>query len=379
VGFGKRPEAAAEMVVPVAVFAVTDSGELLDRTEHYLIDEFESFYGKELVQLDAWSAWRRGIRALNDPVRSAFTGEKDLHAYSALLEDAERAYLRLEQQFENGANSDVRSSSPTEPGWIRVFGYAPSSVHSIEIGKFGYPYVTVRVAGKQLTLPFDTGNMVGVSVSTDLFDQLGLTATESYERRNSAGEVVGKLRVADSVDVSMLGRELGATRVYELAHPDLPGLVGPISLGRGHFTIDYGSKKMALGTGPLPDAVMGFNAIPLVRSSRHPRLILVRGTVEGREVLIELDTGKSRTVINPALASESGLKRGRRGVAIKELRIGDLSFGVPSAKEVDQTAIDPDLREPILAGIGSDLLSRFVWTVDYEAGVLWIPEQAKNE
>ena len=47
--------------------------------------------------------------------------------------------------------------------------------------------------------------------------------------------------------------------------------------------------------------------------------------------------------------------------------------GVPSAKEVDQTAIDPSLPEPIVAGLGSDVLSRFVWTVDYEAGVLWIP------
>jgi len=46
---------------------------------------------------------------------------------------------------------------------------------------------------------------------------------------------------------------------------------------------------------------------------------------------------------------------------------------VPNAKEVDQTAIDPALPEPILAGVGSDILSRFVWTVDYETGVLWIP------
>jgi hypothetical protein len=38
------------------------------------------------------------------------------------------------------------------------------------------------------------------------------------------------------------------------------------------------------------------------------------------------------------------------------------------------TGIDPALPEPILVGVGSDLLSRFVWTVDYAAGVLWIPD-----
>lgn len=41
---------------------------------------------------------------------------------------------------------------------------------------------------------------------------------------------------------------------------------------------------------------------------------------------------------------------------------------------VDQTGIDPDLPEQILAGVGSDILSRFVWTVDYASGSIWIPE-----
>lgn len=224
-----------------------------------------------------------------------------------------------------------------------------------------------------MILPFDTGNMVGLSVSSELFDQLGLTAVGHYERVNSAGEPIATLRVADADDVSVLGRDLGARRVYELDHPSLSGLVGPTLLEGGHFTLDYRSRKMGLGTGNLPDSVPGFQQVPLVRSSRHPMLILVRGTIEGRRVLFELDTGKSRTVIHPALSSELALKRGAQGVAITTLRIGDLSFEVRSAKEVDQTAIDPSLPEPILAGVGSDILSRFVWTVDYEAGALWIP------
>ena len=110
-----------------------------------------------------------------------------------------------------------------------------------------------------------------------------------------------------------------------------------------------------------------------VRSSLHPLLILVYGLVNGRRTLIELDTGKSRTVINPSLASELGLTKNSRGAAIENLQIGALSFNVPSAKEVDQTGIDRALQEPIRAGIGSDILSRFVWTVDYETGLLWIP------
>jgi len=258
--------------------------------------------------------------------------------------------------------------------WVDAFRYSDDAIHSVHIGEFGYPYVEVQIADTNVWLPFDTGNTVGLSVSSALFDRLGLTAAGSHDRVTSAGETVATLRVADAVDVSMLGRDVGPTRVYEFDHPSLDGLAGPVLIGSGHFTLDYGSRRIGVGTGLLPAAVPGFRQIPLVRSNRHPTLILVRGTVKGREILIELDTGKSRTVINPALAAELGLRRDAHGVAIDHLGIGDLRFEVPSAKEVDQRAIDPSLTEPILAGIGSDVLSRFVWTVDYDAGVLWIPD-----
>ncbi len=257
--------------------------------------------------------------------------------------------------------------------WVQAFGYTAADVHSIGVADFGYPYVPVDVSGNRLVLPFDTGNMVGVSVSSVQFDQMGLNADRSWSPRSSAGETGASLRVADAVSVSLLGRDLGPTQVYELAHPGLAGLVGPTVLGGGHFTLDYASRRMAVGAARIPDSVPGFRKIPLVRSTRHPLLILVRGTVEGRSVVLELDTGKSRTVINPALASELALQRDSRGVAIKNLRIGDLSFEVWRAKEVDQTGIDTNLSEPIMAGVGSDILSRFVWTVDYEGGVLWLP------
>lgn len=86
--------------------------------------------------------------------------------------------------------------------------------------------------------------------------------------------------------------------------------------------------------------------------------------------MIQLDTGKSRTALNPTLAGELGLRRGLTGVAIKSLQIVNLLFRVRSAKKVDQTGIDPTLPDPILVRIGSDILARFVWTVDYDAGVL---------
>lgn len=260
-----------------------------------------------------------------------------------------------------------------EPGWIEAFGYAPEEVVPIEIGSYRYPYVPVTVAGDSLMLVFDTGNMVGISVSSELFDRLGLRSDGSWTSLSSAGEVRGTYRFADGVSVARVGEEQRLTRVYESGFHDVAGLFGPGDLGGHRFTVDYGSRSLAVSTEGGPEVVPGFQAIPLVRSDRHPKLILVRGTIEGHPVLIQLDTGKSRTVVDPDLAVELGLARAPQGFAIRSLTIGNLEFRIRSAKEVDLTALDAELPERILVGVGSDILSRFAWTVDYDAGLLWIP------
>ena len=99
-GFGNRPKAAADMLVPIVVLAENRAGDLDDRSEHYLIVEFNAFYGGDLERLEAWSRWEEGIRRLREPVRAAFAGELNLHGHSALIEEAERAYLDLTQQYE---------------------------------------------------------------------------------------------------------------------------------------------------------------------------------------------------------------------------------------------------------------------------------------
>jgi len=257
--------------------------------------------------------------------------------------------------------------------WVEPFGYTDEEMVSIEVAEFGYPWMVVIIGDRALKLPFDTGNMVGLSLSTEEFDKLGLEAIDHYVRRSSDGQVSARLRVGEASSVIFPDPEPRAARIFELDHPSLPGLVGPDIFGKGHFTLDYRSGKLAASHRALPEKIPGFRTVPLVRSHRHPALILVHGSIEGRDVVIELDTGKSRTVINPTLAAELSLEKNSRGVAIENLRIGDLCFSIPSAKEVDQSGIDPDLHDPILAGIGSDLLSRFTWTVDYDKGVLWIP------
>jgi hypothetical protein len=268
----------------------------------------------------------------------------------------------------------LKTSHDSPPDWQQSFGYSPAEIHAIEIGEFGYPYVPVNIGGDTIALAFDTGNMVGISLNTALFDRLGITEVGTVDRLSGSGEVVETSRIGQSKMVVVLGYDLGMKKIYELNHTTLTGLVGPDFLDGAHFTLDYRARQMAAAFSPLGDKIDGYHAVPLVRSVSHPTLILVRGTVEGREILIELDTGKSRTVINPELASMLKLDKGERGVRIGNFQIGKISFEIPSAKEVDQTDIETGSAERILAGVGSDVLSQIVWTVDYKSGVLWLPD-----
>jgi len=268
----------------------------------------------------------------------------------------------------------IKTSHDSTPEWQRLFGYSPTEVHAIETGDFGYPYVPVNIGDDTIMLAFDTGNMVGISVNTAIFDRLGIIDVGAVDRLSGSGDVVETSRIGQSIKVAVLGHDLGLKKIYELRHTTLTGLVGPEFLDGAHFTLDYRNRLMAAAFSALGDTIEGYHAVPLVRTRRHPTLILVRGTVEGREVLIELDTGKSRTVINPELARTLGLEQKPRGVRINDIRIGTLSFEIPGAKEVDQTGIDTGSSERILAGVGSDVLSQIVWTVDYKSGVLWLPD-----
>lgn len=123
---------------------------------------------------------------------------------------------------------------------------------------------------------------------------------------------------------------------------------------------------MAVSATALPAEVTADVVLPLVESPRFPKLIIVRGRIAGQEILIELDTGKSRSVVDPEFARERGLPANDRGYRIDKIELGSLVFSVPSAKAVSFAGISRGLPHRIIAGIGSDILSSVVLTVDYQ-------------
>ena len=225
------------------------------------------------------------------------------------------------------------SAVAQQPSWVAQLGYRPDEVFAVRRGYLGMPFLEVAIGDSTYWLLFDTGNMVGLTLATPLLDQLRLPESGRWDRLDSDGRVIGSYRRVRAPVVRVLGRTLADQVIFEFSDTALGGLVGPDALPGTRFTLDYRAGILAITRSPLEGVPLGFAALPLMRSSRLPRLILASGRVNGRPVLIEFDTGASRTNIDPALVQALSLPRAGNGVRIDSLAIGPLVFAVPSARE----------------------------------------------
>lgn len=257
-----------------------------------------------------------------------------------------------------------------QPSWVAQLGYRPDEVFAVRRGYLGMPFVEVAIGDSTYWLLFDTGNMVGLTLATPLLDQLRLPESGRWNSVGSDGRVISSYRRVQAPVVRVLGRTLADQVIFEFSDAALPGLVGPDALPGTRFTLDYRAGILAVTSSPLQGVPPGFAALSLTRSSRHPRLILAVGRVNGRPVLIEFDTGASRTNIDPALVQELSLPAAVNGVRIDSLAIGPLVFSVPSARVNAKTGIEPTLSPPIQLAVGSDILAQLILMVDYSRGQL---------
>lgn len=258
------------------------------------------------------------------------------------------------------------------PEWPSQFNYPPAALHAFRINGFGFPAIPAVVAGDTTWLPFDTGNMAGLTLQESWFEDHQVECDSTSIRRDSGGAPVSEGCLTFLPDVQILGGRWDSIRALGFAHPSLPGLVGPGQIPGTRFTLDYSARRMAVDSGSSPAVVAGFESLPLVVSPRHPRLVLVWGTVNGRRVLIELDTGKSRTTVDRELVRELAMPSDESGARVGTVEIGPWRFEVASARVVNTSGISVGLPAPISVGVGSDQLSRFIWTVDYPAGRIWL-------
>jgi Transglutaminase-like superfamily len=91
---------AADMRVPFVVVAQATRGLVFDedRTEFYLIDEFNWLYGGKLEQLPAWTDWVVAVRSVAPHARAAFEGKENLHQQTEQIGHLKQVYDALAAQ-----------------------------------------------------------------------------------------------------------------------------------------------------------------------------------------------------------------------------------------------------------------------------------------
>ncbi|HXH61088.1 MAG TPA: aspartyl protease family protein, partial [Fimbriimonadaceae bacterium] len=200
-------------------------------------------------------------------------------------------------------------SVQTPPLWIKTLGYSASEVWTVEISKPGIPVVTTKIQGAPVDLMFDTANMAGLSISTNKAKELNLSVVGKWEDLDSSGAVIGYTSVFRVKEMSVFGQTWSDQRATSIDDDQVHGtlfgygLLGPKYLQGCIVTFDYQSGLVAVRRGP-GKSLPGWKELKMVVSDAFPGLPLVHGKVNGRPLLMELDTGKSRCVVDPELDHE---------------------------------------------------------------------------
>ncbi len=256
--------------------------------------------------------------------------------------------------------------------WQEELEYRSNEIFPIKIGKYGYPYVQVSINAQEFEMAFDTGNMSGLLVAPDTANRLRLSSVGESKHYDSSGEVIGTFRVFKVPELKVFDKVWVEERAHEYAGTGLIGLIGPRYVYGKRFTLDYQNKVIAVSGSPLPRVEPENSIFPLIQSESLKGLIVIKGLVNGEQVLIEIDTGKSRTCVDSALIKKIDLPEVERGYRIDEIQLGPYSFKVASAKKVSFKGMSDDFAEPILLGIGSDILSQVILSVDYSKQIVMI-------
>lgn len=263
------------------------------------------------------------------------------------------------------------------PGWVAELGYRSDELHPLKVGRLGFPMIQVQINDIPFDLVLDTGNMIGLSVTRRVAEKLQLPKTGAVQSLDSAGTVVGTLAVYEADSCEVFSRRWTGQRIFERPTSQTHGLVvgdgliGPEQLLGRRVTFDYRNRLLGVSDRPTPPDAEG-DRLELVPSKGLEGMIIVAGAVNGRDVLVQLDTGKSRTVVDPILVESAGLVETSRGYRIDVLRLGSCVLHIDNAKKASLKSLGQGTPEPVTVGIGSDTLSQLVWTVDYLKGVMLI-------
>ena len=261
--------------------------------------------------------------------------------------------------------------------WSHDLGYRKAQLYPLTLAGSGCPLIEAEVSGAKVSLMLDSGTARGFLITNNA-PSIPHQVEERIEELNADGSHRGegfRIRVET---VSVLGEvfknvagDLADWQMYSSEPFD--GTVGLDFFLARRLTLDYRARRVGATASPLPKKLdrRHYLSVDLVEPPESQGHILyARAKVNGREAIVYFDTGYNVSFIDPAFAE--GLTRAERPGKFKVFRERvPIELG-------GHTFILDDLREspvrrgsgfdlPVALLLGSDVLSRFIVTIDIGA------------
>jgi hypothetical protein len=270
------------------------------------------------------------------------------------------------------------SSTPLKPipisQWARDLVYDKSNVYPLSIDSTGCPSIDVNVSGVNVSLTLDSGTARGFLI-TDYAPKAPYHVEGPVEELNPDGSHRGESYRIRVETISVLGhvfKDVRGTLTDWRMFSSEPfnGTVGFDFFLDRRLTLDYRSRKVATTTASLPEKLSsnGYVTVDLIDPPKsHGHVLYARARVNQREAIVYLDTGLSVSFIDPGFTEGlSHIERPGRFTVFREgvpLELGGRTFIIDDLRE-NAIRRGPGFDRPIALELGSDILSRFVVTID---------------
>lgn len=258
--------------------------------------------------------------------------------------------------------------------WVTDLQYDADEIKPLYMSLTGCPEVEVLLNGRPFHLLFDFGCSKGFQITTAIEDQADYVVLEETNTYHADGTVRGRVKriTVDSLEVFGDRYEdqegtLADWRIFSsLPHE---GLIGLGYVAGRRFTLDYRRGKLGLTRKPLPDAIKESDEYEFIElldpPDYHKYGVYALGQVNDVNCVIHIDTGCSKTTVDPAVltAGQRVKDNGKRCSAEVPVRLGGFAFTIRDFRVAQIRHPSPG-RYPVWMGIGSDLLKHLVITVD---------------
>ncbi len=261
--------------------------------------------------------------------------------------------------------------------WPRDLGYQETQLYPLVLGALGSPFVDVDVAGAKVSLMLDSGTAGGLVITTHA-PSIKHRVEGRTEELNADGSRRGESFLIRVETVSVLGEVFqnvsGSLSDWKMfASVPFDGTVGLDFFLNRRLTLDYQARRVGVSASPLserldPGHYLSLDLVDPPKSQGH--ILYARGRVNGREAIVYFDTGTNVSFIDPAFGE--GLTRVERPGKFKVFRtnvpleLGGRSFMLDDLRE-SPIRRGAGFDRPVALVLGSDILSRFIVTIDIRA------------